>query len=209
MKIKFKILLVTFLITLSGCSSISEISETLSNFVSDEQVLFLSDYENVKIVEQDSKLTGQNIHPVNISEDRIEGAFKLLLYRVGKKTDSLFPDNKLRIITDSISKGLSKASTKEDIIFTIESWYGGLPGTRLKDNRVVSGRVFYNKDGLNIIFGSVLREGFKSTTDPLLAIRNPDLKTNPYMPGSRTKSVKNPFALAVPPNSGIMRPRLA
>ena len=78
----------------------------------------------------------------------------------------------------------------------------GLPGTKLKDNRVVSGRVFYNKDGLNVIFGSVLREGFQSTTDPMLVSRNPDLKTNPYVPGSRSISVKNPFALAVPPNSG-------
>ena len=85
----------------------------------------------------------------------------------------------------------------------------GLPGTRLKDNRVVSGRVFYNKDGLNVIFGSVLRAGFQSTTDPMLVSRNPDLKTNPYVPGSRSFSVKNPFALAVPPNSGIMKPRVA
>ena len=79
----------------------------------------------------------------------------------------------------------------------------------MKDNRVVSGRVFYNKDGLNVIFGSVLRKGFQSTTDPMLQSRNPDLKKNPYMPGSRLVSVKNPFALAVPPNSGIQRPRVA
>ena len=91
----------------------------------------------------------------------------------------------------------------------MEDWYSGLPGTRLKDNRVVSGRIFYNKDGLNVIFGSVLREGFQSTTDPMLVSRNPDLKTNPYVPGSRSFSVRNPFALAVPPNSGIMKPRVA
>ena len=43
----------------------------------------------------------------------------------------------------------------------------------------------------------------------MLQSRNPDLKKNPYMPGSRLVSVKNPFALAVPPNSGIMKPRIA
>ena len=43
----------------------------------------------------------------------------------------------------------------------------------------------------------------------MLQSRNPDLKKNPYMPGSRSISVKNPFALAVPPNSGIMKPRVA
>ena len=84
-----------------------------------------------------------------------------------------------------------------------------MPGTRLKDNRVVSGRIFYNKDGLNVIFGSVLRKGFQSTTDPMLQSRNPDLRKNPYVPGSRIISVKNPFAIAAPPNSGIMRPRIA
>ena len=80
------------------------------------------------------------------------------------------------MISLNISKGLAKANKNQDIVFTMEDWYSGLPGTRLKDNRVVSGRVFYNRDGLNVIFGSVLREGFQSTTDPMLQSRNPDLK---------------------------------
>ncbi len=204
MRSKFYILLTILL--LNSCSSVPD---AITGLFTDEKVLFLSSYENVKVVEQDSNLSGKNIHPVNISGDRIEGALKLLLFRVGKKTSSLFPDNKLKVITDSVSKGLTIAKSNEDVIFTIESWYADLPGTRLKDNRVVSGRVFYNKDGLNVIFGSVLREGFQSTTDPMLQSRNPDLKKNPYMPGSRLVSVKNPFALAVPPNSGILRPRVA
>ncbi len=197
------------LITLLFLNSCSSVPDAITGMFTDEKVLFLSAYENVKVVEQDSNLSGKNIHPVNVSGDRIEGALKLLLYRVGKKTSSLFPDNKLKVITDSISKGLTIAKSNEDVIFTIESWYADLPGTRLKDNRVVSGRVFYNKDGLNVIFGSVLREGFQSTTDPMLQSRNPDLEKNPYMPGSRLVSVRNPFALAVPPNSGILKPRIA
>ena len=204
MRSKFYILI--SLLFLNSCSSVPD---AITGMFTDEKVLFLSSYENVKVVEQDSNLSGKNIHPVNVSGDRIEGALKLLLYRVGKKTSSLFPDNKLKVITDSISKGLTIAKSNEDVIFTIESWYADLPGTRLKDNRVVSGRVFYNKDGLNVIFGSVLRAGFQSTSDPMLVSRNPDLKKNPYMPGSRLVSVRNPFALAVPPNSGILRPRIA
>ena len=42
----------------------------------------------------------------------------------------------------------------------------------------------------------------------MLNVRNPDLKTNPYVPGSRTISIKNPFAIAAPPNSGIVKPKL-
>ena len=194
---------------LTSCSTVTDSLDSFTSFFSSEKVLFLSAYENVKVVDQDSNLSGKNIHPINISDERIEGALKLLLFRVGKKTSSLFPGDKIKIISDSISEGLSIANSSEDVIFTAESWYSDLPGTRLKDNRVVSGRVFYNKDGLNVIFGSVLRKGFQSTTDPMLQSRNPDLKKNPYMPGSRLVSVKNPFALAVPPNSGIQRPRVA
>ena len=187
---------------LSSCSSFNDI------FI-DNDILYLSDYENVKVVPQDSKLTGPNQHPIQVSSDRIDGALKLLLIRVGTKTQSLFPDEKLTVITDAIERGLSRAKSDEDVVFTLESWYAGLPGTRLKDNRVVSGRIFYNKDGLNVIFGSVLRKGFQSTTDPMLKSRNPDLRKNPYVPGSRIISVKNPFAIAAPPNSGILRPRIA
>ena len=52
----------------------SDLTDPFTNLLSDDEILFLSGYENVKIVEQDSNLTGQNIHPVNISEERIEGA---------------------------------------------------------------------------------------------------------------------------------------
>ena len=207
MRSNFYILITAFFLT--SCSTVNDSLDSFTGFFSDEKVLFLSSYENVKVVDQDSNLSGKNVHPINISDERIEGALKLLLFRVGKKTSSLFPGDKIKIISDSISKGLSIANSNEDVIFTAESWYSDLPGTRFKDNRVVSGRVFYNKDGLNVIFGSVLRKGFQSTTDPMLQSRNPDLKKNPYMPGSRLVSVRNPFALAVPPNSGILRPRIA
>ena len=53
-----------------------------------------------------------------------------------------------------------------------------------------------------------MRDGFSSTTDPMLNVRNPDLKTNPYVPGSRTISLKI-LILAAPPNSGIVRPKIA
>tara|TARA_Y100000022_G_scaffold195434_1_gene201106 strand:- start:16 stop:1074 length:1059 start_codon:yes stop_codon:yes gene_type:complete len=206
MKHKLKILLISFFLT--GCT-FSDLTDPFTDLLKSDEILFLSAYENVKIVEQDSQLTGKNSHPVNISQERVEGALKLLLFRVGNSTQSLFPGIKLDVISYNISKGLSKADKNQDIVFTMEDWYSNLPGTRFKDNRVVSARVFYNKDGLNVIFGSVLRKGFQSTTDPMLVSRNPDLKSNPYVPGSRLFSVKNPFALSVPPNSGIMRPRVA
>ena len=55
-----------------------------------------------------------------------------------------------------------------------------------------------------------MRKGNITETDPLLAAGlNPDLKSNPYVPGSRIQSVKNPYALSAPPNEGVFRPRQA
>ena len=68
MKKKFKIILVSFF--LDSVVLISDLTDPFTNFISSDEILFLSAYENVKIVEQDSKLTGQNSHPVNISEER-------------------------------------------------------------------------------------------------------------------------------------------
>ena len=186
-----------------GCSTDFD----LTSILTDDDILYLSGYENVKIVEQDSSKTGKNIHPIKISAEKIEGGLRLLLVKYGKKTLPLFPDDKIIVFTEAIHDALIQAEKDEDVVFTIESWYSG--EQRFKENRVVSGRIFYNKDGLNVIFGSILRKGFQSTTDPMLASRNPDLRKNPYVPGSRTVTVKNPYALAAPPKSGVFRPRAA
>ena len=38
---------------------------------------------------------------------------------------------------------------------------------------------------------------------------NPDLKTKPYVPGSRFQTIKNKFRLSALPNSGVFRPASA
>ena len=94
MKHSLKFFLISLFLT--GCS-FSDLTDPFTNLLSSDEILFLSSYENVKIVEQDSKITGQNAHPVNISEERIEGALKLLLFRVGNKTEVTFSWKKIRI----------------------------------------------------------------------------------------------------------------
>ena len=189
-----------WVLLLVSCSAIEDL-------IVDDDVLFMSGYENVKIVPKDANSSGLNIHPIKIPSQKIEGGLRLLLVKFGRKTVPLFPDEKLIIITESIEKALLRAKKDEDIVFTIESWYTS--DSRFKDNRVVSGRIFYNKDGLNVIFGSILRKGAQSTTDPMLVSRNPDLRKNPYVPGSRSLSVRNPYPLAAPPASGVFRPKSA
>ena len=43
--------------------------------LSDDKIFYLSSYENVKVVEQDSKITGANIHPVKIKPEQISSAY--------------------------------------------------------------------------------------------------------------------------------------
>ncbi len=104
-------------------------------------------------------------------------------------------------------KHWEEAKPNQDVVFTQEGWY---KKKSLSNNLVTSGRVFYNKNGLNIIFGSVMRKGNLSETDPLLSHGvNPDLKQNPYAPGSRFQSIKSDYILTTIPNSGAFRPKEA
>ena len=91
-KYLFTVLISLFL---TSCSSYEEIS----GFFSDEKIYFLSQYENVKSVEQDSQSTGVNSHPIKLNEERIAGAFRQFLVRVGPKTITLFPGDKIELIS--------------------------------------------------------------------------------------------------------------
>ena len=49
-----------------------------------------------------------------------------------------------------------------------------------------------------------------SETDPMLSHGvNPDLKKNPYAPGSRYQTIKSKYILTTIPNSGVFRPKEA
>ena len=77
------------------------------------------------------------------------------------------------------------------MVFTVEGWY---KKKTLSENRVTSGRVFYNKNGLNIIFGSIMRKGNISDTDPMVSAGiNPDLAKKSICPGSRYQTVKSEY----------------
>ena len=98
----------------------------------------------------------KNIHPVNIDPNSIEGALKLVITTFGGKPQPLFPDDKVFDYSVAISEALLEAKPNEDVVFTIEGWY---KQKGLSANKVTSGRIFYNKSGLHLIFGSILRKG--------------------------------------------------
>ena len=193
----FKFLSLSFIILLSSCSSLNPFKEN--------KFYFKSGYQRVQLdVENEN---AKNIHPVKISPLRIEGALKLIITKYGPKSETLFQKSKYLPYSVAISEALAEAKPNQDVVFTVEGWY---KKKTISENRVTSGRVFYNKNGLNIIFGSIMRKGNLSDTDPMLSYAvNPDLKKNPYVPGSRYQTVRNEYYLSTIPNSGIFRPQEA
>ena len=183
---------------LSGCSSIGGLFD-------DNKYYYKNGYQRVQLdIENES---AKNSHPIKIDPLKIEGALKLILTKYGPRSEPLFQQVKLLPYSVSISEALIEAKPNQDVVFTIEGWY---KKKTVSDNLVTSGRIFYNKNGLNIIFGSIMRKGNISETDPMLSHGiNPDLVKNPYAPGSRYQTFKNKYFLSTIPNSGVFRPREA
>ena len=166
---------------------------------------YKSGYQRVQLDSEDNQI--KNIHPVKIDPNSIEGALKLVITTFGGKPQALFPDDRAFSYAKAISEALLEAEPNEDVVFTLEGWY---KQKGLSANKVTSGRIFYNRSGLNLIFGSILRKGNISETDPMLSnALNPDLIKNPYAPGSRFQTINNKYRLSALPNSGVFRPNIA
>ena len=192
-----KTLYLIVLFFLVSCSSI--------DIFDNNRFYYKSGYQRVQLDSEDEQT--KNIHPVKIDPSSIEGALKLVLTTFGGKPQALFPDDRVFSYSKAISEALLDAEPNEDVVFTLEGWY---KQKGLSANKVTSGRVFYNKSGLNLIFGSILRKGNISETDPMLSnALNPDLTKNPYAPGSRFQTINNKYRLSALPNSGVFRPSIA
>ena len=70
----------------------------------DEKVFFLSGYENVKVIDQDSNISGPNIHPVSIEPERIEEHFNNLLLGLVLKQFLYFLARKLILFRNQYQK---------------------------------------------------------------------------------------------------------
>ena len=191
----YKTFLFALFILLSSCS-------VFDNYFSENKFYYKNGFQHVKLNSERKNII--NSHPVNIHPTKIEGALKLVLIKFGYKPEPLFQQEKIYPYAVSISEALKEAGKNQDVIFTVEGWY---KEKTFSQNRVTTGRIFYNKTGLNIIFGSILRKGPISETDPMLAYSlSEDIRKNPYAPGSRYQSVSNQYALTSLPNSGVFRP---
>ena len=161
------ILAFLLILALTNCSSL--------NFFEDNKFYYKNGYQRVQLHIENESI--RNLHPVKLDPLRIEGALKLIITKYGPKAEAIFQEDKILPYSIAISEALLEAKSNQDVVFTIEGWF---KKKSLSDNRVTSGRIFYNKNGLNIIFGSVMRKGNLSETDPMLSHGvNPNLQENP------------------------------
>jgi hypothetical protein len=174
---------------------------------------FSSDDENVELwhsheefVRLEARDGGSpNNQPIKLSRERIRGALRRVFIRQTLKDDPtpLFSEADLQILGRYLEEGLAKASPNQDVTFAIESWHKGFLG--LKTEKVITGRVFYINNQMNLIFGSVMRDAPMHGGYAEPSARNPDPRLNPYVPGLRTIRVKADAILSTPSDSGVFR----
>lgn len=140
----------------------------------DEEILWktgLNQY--IKYAEQDSSKFGKNEHPVELNEKEIAYALKSLTYEEKgflsfvEESKTVFTTLQLKVLSQSLSKGLKNAKPEQDIIFVLEKAEKKVLG--LKDNTFLAGRAFYKDKKLNIIMGEYdyfRSEAFERAYDP-------------------------------------------
>jgi len=198
--LKFFALILFMLGALPGCSLPS------FDFGSDddqEVVLWSSHDEFVRLEARGGG--SPNNQPIKLTRDRIRGALRNIFVRQTIKDDPtpLFSEVDLRILGRYLEEGFEKASPDQDLTFAIESWHKGFFG--LKTNKIITGRLFYLNKQLNLIFGSLMRDGPMHEGYGELSARNPDPRLNPYVPGLRAIRVKMDAILSTAPNAGVFR----
>jgi len=141
----------------------------------------------VRIVPQD-KTSGKatpNAHPVNISPSRLATAFSAIRLRGNTRGKSypLFNQESLDILSLYIGEALSKARANEDVVFAVGTYQRRILGVRT--DLAATGRVFNNRDGLNVILGELRTPNLRYDSEAELKALNKDTRLNPYIPGLR------------------------
>lgn len=225
----FAALVIVLSSSLSGCSDISEGFERLGNFRFSEalggasrevEVLWESGAQFVRLEPQDSPKEGTwapNSQPVKFSREWIRGALRLILVKQSPKDDAvpLFTDENIHVLGRYLEEGLAKARPDQDVTFAVAIGRTALLEL-LKEPKVTTGRVFFAGNQLNLIFGSILRDGSMDGGNPKTVIEYHDGTRNtvskydgpwlkPYTPGRRDISMKQSVILSTPPQSGVYR----
>jgi len=146
------------------------------------KTVFEAGLQNVQIQQRD--IAGvSNDHPLSISSENIRTVLESMyitdtvLFK--ERQSPLFSPGELQILSTSLSSGLARAESNQDVTFVT---IGTHRSTLAAERETNTGRVFYSGGRLNIIFGKV-RETYRDkdpvTNQPI------DRRTNPLLPGTR------------------------
>jgi hypothetical protein len=127
----------------------------------------------IKYGKQDTVKFGGNDHPVELNEKEIFYSLKALEYEeksflsFTETLKTVFTSLQLKVLSESLVKGLRNAKPDQDIIFVLEKAESKMLG--LKDKTFSAGRAFYKDGKLNIIMGEYeffRSEAFEKQYDP-------------------------------------------
>jgi len=119
-----------------------------------------------------------NDHPAALPADQLRGMLDALkTVEPGKEQPlPVFNEQEREILVEFIREGLSLAGPHEDVTFAVIGQFPTLLGFA-KERKVTTGRVFFQRGELNLIFGMVHRD----------VKDNEDRRLSPFSPGSRSR----------------------
>ncbi len=179
-------------------------------------VVWQAGQQYIKIVPKESKAEGKNDHPKTISVDKLRdvlGAIKLQeaggIFSDETKESPFFASSDISTLASGLSRAFERAKPDEDIIFVVIGRHKGLLA---KERKVIGGRAFIQDGKLNLIFGDVYRPEGGSIDQKKRNMAagcggcdDNDVRTNPYVVGSRNKEHTVKFVFA--DFDGLERPR--
>ena len=163
-------------------------------------VLWSANDQWVKLEPQDDPKAPPNDHPAALTADAISAALAALQVRIvddasGAETlRSAFTREELQELAPRLASGLAKAGPQQDVTFSTIASHPLVSGGLIKKPGVNAGRVFYEDDRLNVIFGELQSEYRKRN---VYGQRDQDF--TPRRQGSRTKAEEHEWVLATPP----------
>ncbi len=142
-------------------------------------------------------LAAKNDHPFDLEPGRLREVLASLsvFYPEKEKTRPLFSSDELKILDESLSKGLASAAPAQDVAFAVVGIHREAFSV-FQDRSVTSGRVFFLDGRLNLVLGQV-----HAPYD-----EEEDRRTHPFDTGSRKSPSSSPWGTEkweIAPHEGL------
>jgi len=135
-----------------------------------------------------------NQHPVNLDAAQLRTTLASLQVDYRDSILPAFVRSELDIIVEPLQRGLAQAQPHQDVTFAV---LGMHPGLFANENRLVTGRVFYQADRLHIIFGALQGE----------VDYHQDRRIHPFLAGNRQTPQTFERALQLQPGQQLVGQR--